>query len=88
MRIKATGDFKAGKKLVVTHGTKVDPTLHQEVLDRLAPLNIPSAAGFVQPQLRLVKNDMGRVTDVTVHYPMSLEDQMLGWSASSRAVSQ
>ncbi len=80
MRIKATGDFVAGKRLVDTYGTKVDPTLHQEVLARLEPLNIPSAVGFVQPELRLVKNDVGEVQDVRVHYPLSLEDQMLGWS--------
>ncbi len=80
MRIKATGDFKAGKRLVDIYGTKVDPTLHQEVLTRLEPLNIPSAVGFVQPELRLVKNAAGEVKDVEVHYPLSLEDQMLRWS--------
>lgn len=80
MRIKATGDFKAGKKLVDTYGTKVDPKLHEEVLARLQPLDIPSAVGFVQPELRLVTDKDNNITDVKVHYPLSLEDQMLRWS--------
>jgi dipeptidyl-peptidase-3 len=80
MRIKASGDFKAGKQLVNTYGTRVDPALHEEVLARIEPLQIPSAVGFVQPELRLVKDEAGKVTDVTVHYPTSLEDQMLRWS--------
>ncbi|MHC4854603.1 MAG: dipeptidyl-peptidase 3 family protein, partial [Planctomycetota bacterium] len=80
MGIKATGDFKAGKSLVDTYGTKVDRALHQEVLARLEPLNIPSAIGFVQPELRLVEDPSGEIVDVHVHYPLSLEDQMLRWS--------
>ena len=77
MHIKATGDFKAGKALVDTYGTKVDSALHEEVLARLEPLKIPSAAGFVQPDLKLVKDASGRVTDVKIWSPMDLADQML-----------
>jgi len=84
MRIKATGDFKAGKRLVDTYGTKVDKTLHQEVLDRLQPLEIPSAVGFVQPELKLVTDPQGNISDVKVHYPLSLADQMLRWSGSKK----
>jgi len=80
MRIKATGDGKAGKELVDKYGTKVDPLLHGEVLARVAKLRLPSVTGFVQPELDLVKDQNGVVTDVKVRYPMDLADQMLRWS--------
>lgn len=80
MRIKATGDFAAGKALVETYGVKVDPQLHQEVLGRIAALHLPSVTGFVQPELRLVKDASGRTTDVAVVHCLDLADQMLRWS--------
>jgi dipeptidyl-peptidase-3 len=80
MRIKATGDFKAGKKLVDEHGTKVDPKLHEEVLARIAQLGLPSITGFVQPELRAVTDSAGNVIDVKVEHPCDLAAQMLRWS--------
>ena len=77
MRIKATGDFKAGKALVETYGTKVDRQLHAEVLDRIAGLNLPSVTGFVQPELRLVTGADGEPVDVEVVHCQNLADQML-----------
>lgn len=79
MRIKAEGDFKAGKALVEKYGIKIDPTLHKEVIARLERLNLPSVTGFVQPELRVVEKD-GVATDVEVHHCMDLADQMLRWS--------
>jgi dipeptidyl-peptidase-3 len=84
MRIKATGDFKAAKQLIDTYGTDVDRELHREVLDRIASLNLPSATGFVQPELRLVHDQQGEVVDVEVHYPKDLAAQMLRWSGRIR----
>lgn len=80
MRIKAEGDFAGGKALVETYGTKVDPQLHQEVLQRLEGLGLPSVTGFVQPELRLVRGAGGKVVDVVVEYPNDLAAQMLRWS--------
>jgi dipeptidyl-peptidase-3 len=80
MRIKATGDFKAGKALVETYGTKVDPALRRQVVERLAALKLPSVTGFVQPELRPVKSAAGEIVDVEVWYPCDLADQMLRWS--------
>lgn len=80
MRIKATGDFEAGKLLVETYGTKVDPELHREVLVRIEDLNLPSATGFVQPELTLVRDSAGEITDVKVSYPQDIAAQMLGWT--------
>jgi len=84
MRIKATGDFKAGKELVEAYGTKVDRGLHEEVLARLRALHMPALSAFVQPELRLVQDGSGAVTDVVVHYPMNLGTQMLRWSGRLR----
>ena len=80
MRIKATGDFKAGKALVETYGVKVDPKLHREVLARLEKLNLESVTGFVQPELRPVRDTDGAIVDAEIWYPMDLADQMLRWS--------
>jgi dipeptidyl-peptidase-3 len=80
MRIKAEGDFAAGKALVESYGTAVDAALHQEVLARIANLHLPSVTGFVQPELRLVFDADGLVRDVAVEYPCDLADQMLRWS--------
>ena len=84
MRIKATGDFKAGKLLVDTYGTKVDPGLHKEVLQRMKALDLVSSSGFVMPELHLVKGADGEVSDVTVHYPMDLATQMLRFSGKQK----
>lgn len=80
MRIKAEGDFKAGKALVEKYGVKIGATLHLEVIDRIERLNLPSVTGFVQPELRLVKDINGEAVDVEAHHCMDLADQMLRWS--------
>lgn len=84
MRIKATGDFKAGKKLVDTYGTKVDPKLHAEVLSRLSSLNLVSSSGFVMPELKVERGADGEITDVKVYYPMDLAAQMLRFSGKQK----
>lgn len=84
MRIKGTGDFKAGKSLVETYGTKVDPALREQVVARLESLHLPSVTGFVQPELRAQTDAAGTITDVEVWYPCDLADQMLRWSAYDR----
>lgn len=80
MRIKATGDFGAGKALVEDYGTKVDPTLRDEVVTRIQSLHLPSVTGFVQPELTAVRDAGGAITDVLVSYPCDLAAQMLRWS--------
>ena len=50
-RIKSEGDYQAGMELVETYGVKVDRALHQEVLNRVAPLDIAPYSGFVQPRI-------------------------------------
>ena len=79
-RIKSTGDYEAGKKLVETYGVKVDPELHAEVLDRYAHLGIKPYKGFVNPVYTLVFDEKGEITDITVSYDEGYAEQMLRYS--------
>jgi len=83
-RIKSAGDYLAAKALFDTHGIHFDPALRDEIVGRVEKLNLPSYTGFVQPELTAVRDEAGAVTDVTISYPLSLEDQMLGWSGGPR----
>lgn len=75
-RIKSEGDYKAGKNLVENYGVKINRTLHKEVLDRYAKLNIKPYRGFIQPKLIPVM-DGDKITDVKIEYPTSFYQQML-----------
>ena len=75
-RIKSEGDFNAGKNLVETYGVKVDATLHQEVLQRYAGLNIKPFRGFIQPKLVPVM-DGDNIIDIKIEYPTSFFAQMM-----------
>ncbi len=79
-RVKSEGDFKAGKALVEDYGVKVDPALHNEVLERYETLKIAPYGGFINPKLVAVKNDDGKITDVKVEYPFSFKDQMMEYA--------
>ncbi len=79
-RIKSEGDYEAGKELVEAYGVKVNPTLHQEVLTRYAALDIAPYKGFVNPVYKLVTDDNGKVTDVTVSYNENYVDQQMRYS--------
>ena len=79
-RIKSQGDYQAGHDLVENYGVKVDPELHEEVLRRVAPLNIAPYSGFVNPRLVPVTDENGEITDVKVEYPDSFVEQMLEYA--------
>ena len=79
-RIKSEGDFAAGKQLVENYGVKVDPTLHQEILERYAHLKLAPYKGFVNPVMKEVKNAAGEVTDITLDYTEGYVEQMLRYS--------
>ena len=70
-------DYQAGQALIENYGVQVDQELHQQVLDRSAPLNIPPYGGFINPKLTPVMNEAGEITDVTVSYPTDFVQQML-----------
>lgn len=76
-RIKSEGDYNAGKLLVETYGVAVNPTLHKEVLDRVAPMNIKPFSGFVYPILTPVYNEKGEILDIKLENNQSFIEQML-----------
>jgi dipeptidyl-peptidase-3 len=75
-RIKSEGDYEAASALVETYGVKVDPALHQEVLDRAAPYNVAPYAGFIHPRYVPVEEN-GEIVDVIVEYQDDFTAQML-----------
>jgi dipeptidyl-peptidase-3 len=79
-RIKAEGDYAAAKTLFETHGVHFDPKLRDEIVARVERLNMPSYTGFVQPKLEAVTAADGKITDVTISYPLDLTTQMLDYS--------
>lgn len=79
-RIKSEGDEAAAKSLVETYGVKVDPTLHEEMLERYAKLNLAPYKGFLNPRLSLVRADDGTIIDVVADYSETYEEQMMRYS--------
>lgn len=79
-RLKSEGDLAAGKQLVETYAVQVDRTLHAEVLERYAKLNLAPYKGFVNPFMKQIKNATGEVTDIVLDYTEGYTDQMLRYS--------
>lgn len=79
-RIRSTGDYDAATELVETYAVKVDPAMHKEVLDRYAKLNIAPYKGFVNPVYTPVRDENGKIIDVTISYPENYVEQMLRYS--------
>jgi dipeptidyl-peptidase-3 len=79
-RIKSEGDAAAAARLFETHGIRFDPTLRDEIVSRVDALKLPSYMGFVMPKLSPVMGADGRITDVSISYPMDLTTQMLEYS--------
>jgi len=76
-RIKSEGDYEAGKRLVERYGVKIDRTLHEEVCNRYALLNLAPYKGFVNPVMKLVRDQNGKEIDVTLDYSEGYIAQML-----------
>jgi dipeptidyl-peptidase III len=83
-RIKSEGDYAAAKKLFETHGVHFEPQLRDEIVARVDKLNLPSYTGFVMPRLTATTGADGKITDVTISYPMDLTSQMLEYSGAKR----
>jgi len=77
--IKSTGNYEAGKDLVEKYGIKIDPVLHNEVLERYAKLNIAPYGGFINPVFVPVKENE-QIIDFIIEYPESYINQMLDYS--------
>ena len=81
-RIKSEGDFDAARELVEHYAVKVDKGIHQEILNRYRKLNLAPYKGFINPWMKLVRNEKGEITDVEVDYTESYEHQMLRYSTN------
>jgi dipeptidyl-peptidase III len=79
-RIKAEGDYGAARRLLEAYGVHFDPTLRDEIVERVERLNMPSYTGFVQPKLTAVTDGHGQIVDVEISYPLDLTTQMLEYS--------
>jgi len=79
-RIKSEGDYAAAKKLFDAYGVHFDAKLRDQIVARVQALNLPSYSGFVMPKLTPVTGADGKLTDVTISYPMDLTKQMLEYS--------
>ena len=79
-RVRSEGDYEAGRQLVLDYGVKVDPALHNEVLERYSHLSIAPYRGFVNPIYTPVFDNAGNITDVTVTYTEDYPAQMLRYS--------
>ncbi len=84
-RIRSTGDYEAGRKLVEQYAVKIDPELHSEVIERYAALDIPPYRGFVNPVYTPVM-DGDEIVDVKVDYSEGYADQMLRYSRDYSAL--
>ena len=84
--IRSTGDYAAACELVEQYAVKVDPKLHQQVLDRYATLNIAPYKGFVNPVYTAVRDESGKITDIKVDYSENYPDRMLRYSRDYRGL--
>lgn len=79
-RIKSEGDYTAARNLVEQYAVKVDPVLHQEILERYKKLNIAPYKGFINPRMYLETDEKGKVTNVKLDYTEGYAEQMLRYS--------
>ena len=79
-RIKSEGDYDAARALFEEYGIRFDPALRDEVLERVAAVDLPSYTGFVMPKLEAVTGPDGEITDVRISYPRDFTQQMLEYS--------
>ena len=82
-RIKSEGDYDAARALFESYGIRFDPALRDEVLERVADVDLPSYTGFVMPKLEPVTGADGAITDVLISYTQDFTRQMLEYSGKS-----
>lgn len=75
--IKSKGDYQAGKDLIEKYAVKIDPVLHQEIIDRYTKLNIKPYGGFVNPDITPVANKEGKIIKYQLTYPKDFLKQHL-----------
>ncbi len=79
MRIKAEGDYEAGKNLITKYGIHFDKNLRDEIVARSKAIGYPSRFAYVMPHPELVRDQSGKIMDVKLVYYNSIIDQARGW---------
>ena len=79
-RITSEGDYPAAKEMVETYAVKVDQTLHKEIRERYAKLNLAPYKGFLNPVYTATRDAEGNITDVTIDFTEGYIDQHLRYS--------
>lgn len=79
-RVKSEGDFEAARNLIETYGVKVNPELHNEVLQRYQALNLAPYKGFINPEYEVTRDALGNITRIQVRYGEAYDHQMLRYS--------
>jgi dipeptidyl-peptidase III len=83
MRIKATGDYAAGKALVDKYGTRFDPAVRDDIIARYKGLRIPVNCSGVYADLAPVQDRSGQPADVRISYPRDFLAQQLAWARTN-----
>jgi dipeptidyl-peptidase-3 len=84
MRIKGEGDYDAIKALLDKYGTRFDPKLRDQVVQRYKALNLPTYYSGINADLTAQFDATGNVTKVTLSYPRDFVKQQLAYSAMYR----
>ena len=63
-----------------TYAIKVDPKLHEEILERYKKLDISPYRGFINPVYQPVTDAQGNITDVMLDYTEGYAEQMMRYS--------
>lgn len=79
-RIKSEGDYNAARDIVEKYAVNIEPSLHDEILERYNNLGLPPYKGFINPVLTAVTDGEGNIIDVTADYTETYEHQMLRYS--------
>ena len=62
--------------MIETYGVKVDREMHEEVLARIEPMDIPAYRGFIQPRITAIEED-GEIVDVKIEQAGGYVEWML-----------
>lgn len=80
-RIKSEGDYEAARQMVERYAVKVDPVVHQEILERYRRLDLAPYKGFINPRMTPLKNEKGEIIDIELDYTEKYAQQMLRYSS-------
>ncbi|MBQ9677254.1 MAG: dihydrofolate reductase [Prevotella sp.] len=80
-RIKSEGDYEAARQMVERYAVKVDPVVHQEILERYHRLDLAPYKGFINPKMTPLRNEKGEITDIQLDYTEKYAQQMLRYSS-------